>query len=448
MSRRYGQGLSAVNWGAPELLLSEETASLIKVTVPTLAKPESPETRDPLKYKRTFCISTAETMLILAALIYERDGYQVRSAFRESFRTTDRSLEADREMLIASEKTIRDVASRWDLSFEGITELNSMGGPFCGIYYSEKEPVIVVAFKGTTPTNYEEFLVDATLQRVDATPYLFGAVHQGFYESLFANSGLCENQVNSPYHRILATVNGKAKYIQEKLGINTPVQVWVTGHSLGAALSSLLFSRWLKCPEDLVGCELRDCYAFGSPAVGDSDFASHFASHNLLPLTRSSTMWRIINNYDAVCRIPIGQNSRTVGPYIRKMDLINYFHTGHAIKLIRRDEKLAEDEIPLEEYPSVYHPALVVKLIPGKYDRCIDLSNFKPLQTPYDESAKPWWTKPVEYLAASFGGGNPIHGIEKLCPFFIKDHLPIGYFNGLENVRRCCVEDVESLLQI
>lgn len=49
-------------------------------------------------------------------------------------------------------------------------------------------PFIVVAFKGTTPTNYIEILVYATLQRIDARSYLFGSAHEGFYDSLFATN--------------------------------------------------------------------------------------------------------------------------------------------------------------------------------------------------------------------------------------------------------------------
>lgn len=157
-------------------------------------------------------------------------------------------------------------------------------------------------------------MVDATFQRTDARSFLFGCVHEGFYESLFSTSGLGDQDVRDPYGAILATVQTKAMHIQEQLGTTEPVQLWVTGHSLGAALSSLLFSRWLKCPEDLSHrLVLRDAYILGTPAVGDSDFASHFSSYTNQPVTRSSTMFRIINESDIICRLPPGYNSKTCG---------------------------------------------------------------------------------------------------------------------------------------
>lgn len=183
-----------------------------------------------------------------------------------------------------------------------------------GIFWSETTPFIIVTFKGTTPTNYEEFLVDATFQRTDARSFLDGCVHEGFYESLFSTSGFGDQDIRDPYGAILSAVQTKAAQIQEQLQTTEPVQLWITGHSLGAALSSLLFARWLKSPEDLGDrLTLRDAYIIGTPAVGDSDFASTFASYSNLPVTRSSTLWRIINKSDIFCRLPPGYDSRTCG---------------------------------------------------------------------------------------------------------------------------------------
>jgi hypothetical protein len=197
---------------------------------------------------------------------------------------------------------------------------------FIGIFWSETIPFIVVAFKGTTPTNYEEFLVDATFQRTDARSFLFGCVHEGFYESLFSTTGFGDQDVRDPYGAILAAVQTKAAQIQDQLGTTEPVQLWITGHSLGAALSSLLFARWLKCPQDLSRrLVLRDAYIIGTPAVGDSDFASTFSSHTNQPVTRSSTMFRIINKSDIFCRLPPGYDSKSCGKvyYMTIDDSIN-----------------------------------------------------------------------------------------------------------------------------
>lgn len=44
-----------------------------------------------------------------------------------------------------------------------------------------------------------------------------------------------------------------------------PIPLWVTGHSLGSALASLIYARYLRMPSDLgKQIQLRDCYTFGS----------------------------------------------------------------------------------------------------------------------------------------------------------------------------------------
>lgn len=319
--------------GAPELLLSDSSAQLVQRTLPVLGLPATPISVSGCR-RRTFDLSIAQTFVLLSSLIYERDTRKVKDAYdlytaskkaasAAGSSSTSPALEAQaeniiesrmKELLWESEARIRQIAESWGLHFAGVSELKSLGGPFCGIFWSEAANFIVVAFKGTTPTNYEEFLVDATFQRTDARSFLFGCVHEGFYESLFSTSGFGDQDVRDPYGAILAAVRSKAAQIQEQLGTNEPVQLWIAGHSLGAALSSLLFARWLKSPSDLGRrLVLRDAYVIGTPAVGDSDFASTFASHSNQPVTRASTLFRIINKSDIFSRLPPGYDSKTCG---------------------------------------------------------------------------------------------------------------------------------------
>jgi hypothetical protein len=63
----------------------------------------------------------------------------------------------------------------------------AIGGPFCGLFWpkDQGEKWIVVAFKGTSPTNFSEFMVDATIAHQNASGFFgSGALHRGFYTSL------------------------------------------------------------------------------------------------------------------------------------------------------------------------------------------------------------------------------------------------------------------------
>ncbi|KAI8645141.1 Alpha/Beta hydrolase protein, partial [Parasitella parasitica] len=468
ISLKYGQGFGAINWGAPELLLSDSSAQLVQKTLPALGLHAAPISVSGCR-RRTFDLSIAQTFVLLSSLIYERDARKVKEAYdlyaasRKAGTHKNPAMEAQaeniiesrmKELLWESESRIRQIAESWGLHFAGVSELKSLGGPFCGIFWSETVPFILVAFKGTTPTNYEEFLVDATFQRTDARSYLFGCVHQGFYESLFSTSGFGDQDVRDPYGAILAAVQDKAEQIQNQLGTHEPVQLWITGHSLGAALSSLLFSRWLKCPSDLGRrLVLRDAYVIGTPAVGDSDFASTFASHSNQPVTRASTLFRIINKSDIFSRLPPGYDSKTCGRFMSESDFFNYSHVGHAIQITHKWHSK-----PLKSYPSSYQPPMQLKIITdsskGKGNGSSSSSSssnqhqvvvhkklLKPQQEERIEEQQamlPNWAKFFIYkpwAQRHLPTGNPIYFIEKLYPFFLMDHIPSQYFYGLQRAR-------------
>jgi hypothetical protein len=454
ISRDYGNGLSLINWGSPQLLLSSEIQGLVQATLPAFGKQANATQMkgDADHRHRTFDVSIAETMTVLSSLVYERRDEKITKAYEtlanfkntENPKQTYEQIEVEMKKLVwESEKTIRKIASTYGLQFSGVTELKSLGGPFCGLYWptlrednlhhQQQEPFIIVSFKGTTPTNYSEFLVDATFQRADARAYLFGSTHQGFYESLFPASVDSGTDSRDPYNAIQSAIQEKAIQLQKSFKTKKPVQVWVSGHSLGASLAVLLFARWLKCPEDIEpSCELRDAYLLGTPAVGDNDFASLFASYSNTPLSRSSTLWRIINKSDIVCRVPPGYDSVTVGHYVPTTDFFNYSHVGHAVQITHP----ILNPKPLKVYASSYQSNLDVDIIvsssphqgvgvPNQNTCSNNPKSSNDLTVNY-----PWWFRP--FLKRVI---NPIPFIESLYPFFIRDHLPIYYYEGLERAR-------------
>ena len=59
------------------------------------------------------------------------------------------------------------------MRFEGISDLASVSGPFASIFFPKlgtKTPWICLVFKGTTPDNFAEFLVDASINKVSPPP--------------------------------------------------------------------------------------------------------------------------------------------------------------------------------------------------------------------------------------------------------------------------------------
>ncbi|KAF7727855.1 hypothetical protein EC973_006968 [Apophysomyces ossiformis] len=406
----------------PSMVLDRESAKLVRATIPTMADAApmdnlSDDNPSPSIRQRVFDLSIAQALLLLSTLIYQRDGVKVRSAVKLLSAKDEATRRKSIGKLQESLTKIREIADKWGLDFHGATELFSVTGPFCGVYLSKTDPVMVVCFKGTNIDSFEDILVDATLQRVEAGPYVFGQTHQGFYESLFSNSGFSKNEIHDPYHNILRKLNRYATLLRRKLGTDKKIQVWVTGHSLGGAMSTLLYARLLKCPGDLENCEIRDCYLYGTPAVGNNEFACTFSSYELNPLRRSSTLWRVINKKDLVSKLPLAKTDRTIGKYIGKDDIFNYFHVGHSIKLGCSDKQ------PIREEESVYRPTTEV---------LVQLGGWKPQKGPAAQASQ----KPQSLKESFFKQLYAI--IHYLAPFSLVDHAPEGYRYELNRARDYC----------
>lgn len=119
------------------------------------------------------------------------------------------------------------------------------------------------------------------------------------------------------------------------LAADEKIPLWVCGHSLGAAVASLAYARFLHSEQDLgEDLQLRDCYTFGTPRVGNGDFASAFEGSLISPIDRGVILWRIINNLDVVCRVPPGLgDNEMLRSNLSALSVLNYAHLGPSITL-------------------------------------------------------------------------------------------------------------------
>jgi triacylglycerol lipase len=100
-----------------------------------------------------------------------------------------------------------------------------------------------IAFRGTQPDETRDLLVDAKVWLIDWDGP--GKVHRGFWQS---------------FSRLLPQIRSwLARHDQARLVL--------TGHSLGAALATLMAGLYRE----------SELVTFGSPRVGDGDFAASFA---------------------------------------------------------------------------------------------------------------------------------------------------------------------------
>ena len=133
--------------------------------------------------------------------------------------------------------------------------------------------VAILAFRGTEPSQLPDWESDARAF-LRASPDFPGEIHDGFARALAS--------VYAPVQSALDALPGSGALL------------YVTGHSLGAALATLCAHRLTAAR----GYPIQGVCNYGSPRVGNPDFAKNYQTA-LGPRT-----FRLVNNEDLVTRVP------------------------------------------------------------------------------------------------------------------------------------------------
>ena len=149
-------------------------------------------------------------------------------------------------------------------------------------YVISMPDAIVLVFRGTQVDDFWSSVLDFTVDaRFLPVPDMHGdLVHAGFLAAL---------------GEVWAAV---AAHLRDEQG-KKPRPLWITGHSLGAALATLTANL---CGDDS-SLRLQGVYTFGSPRVGDPGFGTRIR----IPV------FRFRNDSDIVPHLPLGLLFRHVG---------------------------------------------------------------------------------------------------------------------------------------
>ncbi|KAG0349857.1 hypothetical protein BG005_010619 [Podila minutissima] len=97
------------------------------------------------------------------------------------------------------------------------------------------------------------------------------------------------------------------------------------------------YSTYCKDIKNSTLVNLRDCYTFGSPKVGDTEFAKEFATNQEKVHAKGPfkpKYWRVANEYDPVTRLPPTRDGYAGKPASgHKSSLLDYQHIGHLVPL-------------------------------------------------------------------------------------------------------------------
>ncbi len=135
-------------------------------------------------------------------------------------------------------------------------------------------------FRGTEPLSLTDWIKDdlefAKMKPADFVNCDNCRVHEGFYDSYM--------DLKPGIMRAF-----------EQLGVAAGSSVWVTGHSLGAAMASIAMF-------DLhgYGYNIQQSYTFGQPRVGDSAYYSAFKAQ-----LGAAGEFRVVHNCDPVPHLPL-----------------------------------------------------------------------------------------------------------------------------------------------
>lgn len=316
---------------------------------------------------RQFDLDAAKVLLQLASLMYERGTRSTNSAIAKTRnhlketnypKSSKRSLSAllDPGHLMKSvlgdvkadeishdiqnndaDNAIREFTRGYGIEYAPVSELNSVSSAYAAIFWDAKSNWIVAAFKGTSPTEYDEWVSDFNYILASAAAHIkgFGKVHRGFLQRMFPDT-VQDTGAKRPYETIAHAIRVVASELLQNVSHGENVNVWFTGHSLGCATATLAYSKAIV---DGFGDRVvvRDAYLFAAPICCDIETLEAFnevmASHPEQP----KTLWRITNREDAVATaLPaFGDQGASI---LSSDNIFMFCHLGVEVKMRSRPQ--------------------------------------------------------------------------------------------------------------
>jgi hypothetical protein len=332
---------------------------------------------------------------------------------------------------------IQEVSTKW--RFELAETIFGPGESRVQIFYShdsdkiesktvrggkQRGGTIIVTFRGTNPLNLSEWLTDINLLKTDARPFFSGGkVHAGFLERLFGRHVQHKhNTVESLYVAVINEINKISQILypissgsnnNEDI-LNIPnVKLWVTGHSLGAAIATLFYARLLRSENDIRGAKLVGAYTFGCPRTADYDFVMNAITSESSVLDENSpnkrNIWRVVNANDIVPRVPIGLGlcSDTIRQGLSS-GLLDYYHFGKKIQLHYRSD------------PHLHHESESF------------FSAIWSIISLFSDYLWHWgW---LHNVFTALGKGELAKVFSFFLPYFVADHAPALYYRNLGQI--------------
>lgn len=214
--------------------------------------------------------------------------------------------------------------------------------------------VVILAYRGTEPTNFINWLTDADVYSdkiklpFETPPGTF-EVHGGFYRNVRAT----RYEVVAALQR---AVQGQSILESTEPGRppTSPLEaLYITGHSLGGAMSALMAVMLMKEPAySSIASKLRAVYTFGQPMIGTPELA---AACDADPDLRDKVI-RYVYRQDVVPHLPPRDTGRFAhfGPEYRYNGSWPWHHSdrpttqlGYAAQIVEAPISAVARQFPL-----------------------------------------------------------------------------------------------------
>ncbi|KAJ8530687.1 hypothetical protein K7X08_023568 [Anisodus acutangulus] len=182
---------------------------------------------------------------------------------------------------------------------------------------------LVVAFRGTEQTKWKDLVTDLMLVPTGLNPERIGG---DFKQEVQVHSGFL-SAYDSVRIRLISLVKKAIGYRDDDLEPPNKWHVYVTGHSLGGALATLLALELSSSQLAKVGAICVTMYNFGSPRVGNKKFAEVYNE-------KVKDSWRVVNHRDIIPTVP---------------RLMGYCHVAQPVYLAAGDPENTMDNVELLE---------------------------------------------------------------------------------------------------
>jgi len=180
------------------------------------------------------------------------------------------------------EETVKNKCKEWGFKATRCFGYAGHVGFDTECFVTANDEIVVVAFRGTEPTSWRDWVSDLNAMKSRTGPFN-SHVHQGFLNCLI-KEGTIDERSTSIREEVIREVK---KLIGDRA-------LYITGHSLGAALATLCTAFCL----DTGHIQVEGLYTYGSPRVGTHRFAK------VMMKKSGGKIYRFVNKEDIVARVP------------------------------------------------------------------------------------------------------------------------------------------------